>query len=382
VNTNPAHASLFTGLYPVRHGNRLNANRLPSEIETLSTAFTAAGYRTGAFVSGYTMKAAQTAFDRGFAVYDDRFAGYSRRGEKTVDAALAWLADVPGDEPFFLFVHLFDPHGTYAPPPELAQRFRVGDHPPLGEEDVIPRYQRLAVGDAEAYSRDPLDYLSRYDGEIAYADAQIARLLAAVGDQAFVVFTADHGETLLDRYHFFDHGCRLNEEQIRVPLILRLPDASLAGKRVRGLVSLVDVMPTVLSYHGLPVSEDLPGRDLLPHVVSGAVAGKTHVFGEARSSVERVRDRGYALDHKRLVLSVRDERYKLIRYPTAGDPIFELFDLDRDPGERRNLAAKKPRKVERLAARLDEYAGERDAPDPPELDEEAREKLRSLGYID
>jgi choline-sulfatase len=379
VNTNPSHASLLTGLYPRAHGNHFNSVPLDPEFETLTTILAKAGYRTGAFVSGYTMVASQSGFDRGFEIYDDRFTGQERKGAETVDRALAWLKALPADKPYFLFVHLFDPHGKYDPPPGFADRFRTGRYDPIPESAEIPEYQRREIGGK--VSRDPLEYVSRYDGEIRYADDQIRRLLEAAGEKTVVVFAADHGETLADRDYYFSHGARLNEEAVRIPLILRFPEKGLRGKRIGGVAQMVDVLPTLLSYLGRQGPRRLDGRDLLPFIRVGAIPAGGCALSEARAAPMILGGRRVVFPLRVEILSARNDRFKLISYPTQPEPTLEIFDLEKDPGERNNLAGSAVAGAAPLRQALDLYRVSGRPPAPPELDDEAKQKLRSLGYV-
>jgi arylsulfatase A-like enzyme len=379
VNTNPSHASLLTGLYPAAHGNRFNSTPLDPQLETLTTILAKAGYRTAAFVSGYTMIASQSGFNRGFEIYDDGFTGQDRPAGVTVDKAVAWLKSLPSGTPYFLFVHLFDPHGRYDPPAGFAEKFRKGRYDPLPEEAAIPDYQRLEI--AGAVSRDPLEYISRYDGEILYADSQIDRILKQIGDETIVAFTADHGETLVDRDYYFSHGARLNEEAIRVPLILRFPAKGLRGKRMSGIVQLVDVLPTLLAYLGQPPPPRLAGRNLLPFLRAGVIPPGGSALSEARAAPMRLGGVSVSFPLHSTILSARGDRYKLISYPTRPQPTLELFDLEKDPFERQNVVSSDAARASSLYQALDLYRVSGRPPEPPDLDEEAKKKLRSLGYL-
>ena len=380
VNTNPSHASLLTGLFPNAHGNHYNSTPLDPGFETLTTILAKAGYRTGAFVSGYTMVASQSGFNRGFEIYDDQVTGQERKGAETVDRALTWLRSLPPEKPYFLFVHLFDPHGRYDPPPGFAEKFRTGKYDPIPESGEIPDYQRLEVGGV--LSRDPLDYISRYDGEIHYGDAQIGRLLKAVGEKPVVVFAADHGETLVERDYYFSHGARLNEEAVRVPLILRFPEKGLRGKRIGGVAQLVDVLPTLLSVLGRPAPQRLAGRSLLPFIRAGGIPQGGTAISEARAAPMLLGGQRVTFPLRTFILSARNDRYKLISYPTRPKATLELFDLEKDPAERNNIASTDLQRASSLFTALDLYLVSGRPPQPPDLDEEAKKKLRSLGYVD
>lgn len=380
VNTGPAHASLLTGLAPAAHGVRFNGTSLSPEFPTLASLLSAAGYRTAAFVSGYTMMAAQTGFDRGFEVYEDKFTGQERRSDQTVDLAIAWLQSAPAGKPYFLFVHLFDPHGRYDPPEGGAQ-FRKGSYAPIPSAEDIPEYQRLERPGG-GVSLDPLDYISRYDGEIAHADSQIKRLLARAGDKTVVAFTSDHGETLAERDYYFGHGARLSDEAVRVPLILKTGDPKLKGKRVRGAAQLVDVLPTLLPALGQPTPPRLPGRNLLPFARAGAIPPGTTVISEARATPQSAGGRNLAFPPRSLVVAARSESSKLIVYPTTAGAVYDLFDLASDPLEKAGTSAPEKARASKLFTALDLYRNGGRLPDPPEIDEETKKKLRSLGYVD
>jgi choline-sulfatase len=381
VNTGPSHVTIFTGLLPMGHQVRFNGVPLSPEFETLTSLLAKSGYRTGAFVSGYTLLASQCGLNRGFEVYDDAFTTQDRRGAETVDRALAWLKGLPADKPYFLFVHLFDPHGKYEPPPGFADKFRTTiKYEPIASVDLIPDYQRFELPGG-GVSLDPGDYIARYDGEIAYADSQIRRLLEEVGEKPVVIFTSDHGETLVERSPYFSHGARLNEEAIRVPLIIRAPGQAPKGKRISGIARLVDLLPTALALLGQPPPPKLVGRSLLPFARLGAIPPGATVVTEGRAAPMTVGDQRLIFPPRGLIFSARDNRYKLIDYPTSAGSVYELFDLEKDKGEKQGTFGLQTARVSTVYQALDLYLVSGHLPDPPDLDEEAKKKLRSLGYV-
>jgi arylsulfatase A-like enzyme len=235
ATTGPSHATLFTGLSPLRHGVLENGAPLGASLETLAERLAAEGWRTGAFVSSFVVSR-RFAFDQGFAAFDDLFeqetstygeesweghgieGAFDRRADATTERALRWLEANARAGPLFAWVHYFDPHAPYVPPASVAGRFEP------------------AAG-ADALARD----VSRYDEEIAFADAQLARLLHALerlglASNTLVVVTADHGEGLLDHGHM-EHGVHVYEEQVRVPLVVRWP-GRIAPRRIEGPVEL------------------------------------------------------------------------------------------------------------------------------------------------
>jgi len=238
--TLPSHASIFSGLLPPRHGVRDNSGyRLGAGVPHLARDLSAAGYATGGAVSAFVLRG-ETGLGDGFDLYDDDvpldprrgLGGQQRPGADTLDAVLPWLRRAAaGERPFFLFLHLYEPHSPYAPPPPFAGR-----------------------------------YASPYDGEIAAADAVVGRLVGelrrlGVYRRALVILLSDHGEGLGDHGEA-EHGVLLYREALQVPLIVKLPDDRGAGRRVRAAVPLTDVYPTVADLAGLPGGDAAAGRSL------------------------------------------------------------------------------------------------------------------------
>jgi arylsulfatase A-like enzyme/thioredoxin-like negative regulator of GroEL len=342
--TLPAHASLMTGLDPPGHGVRHNSLfRLGAELPTLAEGLREAGYATAAVVGALVLER-RFGLARGFDHYDDRIGGArrsaptgfaERSADRVVDAALAWLADAPSR--FFLWVHFYDPHMTHDPPPGFAAAF--ADSP--------------------------------YDGEIAFVDAELGRLLGAIAqrfgeDGLLLVATADHGESL-GEHGEITHSYTIYEATQRVPLLMRGPGVP-AGAVVDAPVSLVDVAPTVLA---LARAEPLPGargHDLGPLLRGDSAAPRTLYMETVATQ----------LDFRwSPLLAVRAGSHKYIRAPRP-----ELYDLERDPAETRNLAPAEPEHVARLDAELERHLAQASAtPETTDLSPADRARLRSLGYV-
>ncbi len=382
TNTAPAHASMLTGLYPRSHAVERNTDALADEVETLPEILREHGYDTAAFISGRTLRR-RTGLSRGFDVYDDMVeTAWRRNGRGTVDAAVAWLESRTGERPFFLWVHLFDVHYPYQPPQELLRVF-LGERAPakLPHARGLKTQRRLSPEQVEAVE-------AGYDAAILYADHHLGRLLNAIADrqiaETFIALTADHGETLHERDWAFDHGARVTDEQIRVPLVLccRSP-----GSRIAGQVSVVDVMPTFLDVAGLPAPAGISGRSLLAAEPAGA---PRPVFSHARPERERVpelpAELAERLVEKGLIDAVRVPPHKLVAWPTSdGGRALQLFDLESDPGETRDVAAEQPRRVQALGALLEQWRASTrvaQAAAAPALSPEDEEALRALGYIE
>src|SRR5215212_5202740 len=220
--TLPSHATILSGLLPLHHGVRNNgAGSFPSDRPTLATLFSEKGYRTAAFLGAFVLDR-RFGLNRGFDVYDDEIPRdptlgdhleAERRGDAVADRAAAWLSQ-PDSRPFFAWVHLYDAHAPYTPPEPFRTRYAA----------------------------------SAYDGEIAFVDQQIGRLLAALEqsgqrDRTIIVVTGDHGEAL-GEHGELTHGLLLYEGTLRVPLIIEAP-GTLDPHVVTTPVSLADVAPTV-----------------------------------------------------------------------------------------------------------------------------------------
>lgn len=363
--TLPSVATILTGAYPLQHGLRDNGPfQLDDRWNALAECLQEAGYRTGAFVSAAVLSHEHN-LTQGFDIYDDdvsvpyvpyhpwmipmqeRYQGIERRAQVTVDRALAWLQD-QSHRDVFLTVHLFDPHLPYDPPPPFRETY--------------PEF---------------------YDGEIAYVDREIGRLLEEVrkhrrGSDIVTILVADHGEGLMDHDEAL-HGDLLFEETMRVPLILHGPGLS-PRARVTDLVRTVDIVPTVCALTEISVPAWCVGTPL-PGIVwkhDEDAEGRRKSFGGA-AYIETFRPR---LSHNWCELrGLRTERWKLIEGPG-----YELYDLIGDPKETTDVAQEYHAVVDSLILLMDEIAfacvrkGSYFAP-PLELSQKQREKLQSLGYI-
>ncbi len=374
--TLPSHTSLFTGNYPARHGVVLNGRyRVPPEARTLAETLAARGYSTAAFVGSAVLDATY-GLDQGFETYDDEFASDTgavqeqRRASEVSTSAIEWLKTA--QPPFFLWVHYFDPHGPYDPPPPFDGRYYRGKDPRApanrsmdGVNEAF--YQRLeGITDVE-YPR------AQYKAEVSYTDAQIGRLLAVLDatvptDQTLVVMTADHGESLGENDYYFDHGETLHDSSLAVPLLLRAPWLG-GGRKVSGPASLVDLYPTILDLLELPVPTNVQGQSLESYLERGQLPADRTVFFETHLPV---------LDGGAPILGMKKGSWKLVLWPDQA----ALFDLATDPGELVNLAREKEPVIERIGPELLTYLEVRPmAAEPLEPDAQQIAKLRALGYI-
>jgi arylsulfatase A-like enzyme/Tfp pilus assembly protein PilF len=344
--TGPAHAAILTGQYPARLGVRDNASTpIPPGTTTIAGIFKARGYRTGAFVGAFIV-GPEYGFGQGFDTVDARFAQFStgmklqaqRRGGEVTDAALAWLR--AGSQPFFAWVHLYDAHAPYEAPPPFRARFQA----------------------------------SPYDGEVAYVDSCIAKLVAALEqsgqlDRTLVVVVADHGEGLGDHGEA-EHGLFLYDTVLRVPWIMRLPARDAAGAVVKTQVRTIDVAPTIAAVAGLSLPK-VDGESVVPLVRGGAPREPAPSYAETFYPKWHF---GWSE-----LKSMRVGDWKYIDAPTP-----ELYDMRADAGERRNLVDARGPLANGLSTEMSKVQsgfGSAATVDAPQPDPETLARLRSLGYV-
>lgn len=394
--TAPSHASLFTALHPLQHGLRSNGLRLAAGVPTLAERFREAGFTTAGFTSTHAHWQ-PTGLDRGFGVFQPRpreLRQVYRQADATVDAVLTWLPGCGDCRPLFLFVHLFDPHAPLRPPRRHLDVFQ-GESPEARSRlvEFLTGSQGLPLS---FYRDDPgrmLFIVDRYDAEIRFVDEQLRRLHAAVaalpGATLWVV-TADHGEGL-GQHRFMGHG-KAYEEGLHVPLLFHASDGALAPRRVGALVSHVDVAGTLLELAGQSPMARGEGRSLLPWLRGQEAAGRPGVFAQrgAIASGPGVRrlPQEDAGDLSGEQYAWIESRWKYLHHESGAD---ELYDLERDPHETRDLLAEAApnqeppeaaRLREALLRRLAELSSRKaDAGAAPDLDAETREELRALGYL-
>jgi choline-sulfatase len=352
--TLPSHASLFTARYPFAHGVRNNGNfYLSDNVPTLTTALHDRGYRTAAFVSSFILDR-RYGLARGFDEYDDRLDSgkraivnfqVERRGDVTALKANEWLdayareaAGRPVFLPFFLWLHLYDPHEPYRPPHPFRDMF--ADRP--------------------------------YDGEIAFDDSVVAAVMDRLDRLGLLASTViavvgDHGESLGDHGEQ-THSMFVYESALRVPMILWRPGRLPAGTVVKPLVRAIDLAPTLLDLVGAAALPGAEGRSLLP-LINGRDAPPGSAYAETYLPL-------FYMNWSPL-RSLQDERWKYIDAPAP-----ELYDLDRDPHEAENLADRERPRAAALKRALDEVAGSgQGSMTVGRLDREALEKLAALGYV-
>jgi arylsulfatase A-like enzyme len=364
--TAPATASIFTSTYPNQHGivtgmitfatramlgEKLRINRLPEALETIPIFMERAGYATFG-VSANPNVGRGMGFTRGFERFSSiPYTGSAGTAGEVVDALLEWKQDILRAEPFFLYLHLMDPHEPY-------------------------RRHEAWIAPGTLVPHEPMEDLAAYDSEIRYLDEQLRRLFEelGLGRETLVLVTSDHGQEFRE-HGGVGHGFKLYPELTRVPLILHLPGDNAPTGRIGGNVSILDILPTLRRLLGAPPSTQDVGVALLD-------PGKPVSPPERELFAMRTLQRPNAIRRKRSVLRGNLE---LIFSEPRGR--VELYDLASDPGAHTNLAEAHPAKVRTLRATLDAQESAAKAtghasvgsyePTQRELD-----ALRTLGYVE
>ena len=346
------NSSIMTGTYPPYHGVRENVGYILDEsLTTLAGQLSQNGWSTGGFVSAFVLDS-RWGIGSGFDTYFDEFdpeeaskgnlASVQREGTETIAAAVEWIDSNP-KPPFFLWLHLYDPHDPYTPPEPFKSQYR---HP--------------------------------YDAEVAYTDALIGEFREALKERgllesSLLVLTSDHGEGLGQHNEGF-HGFFIYDSSVRVPLIIRAPFGDLAGREVDQAVSHVDLLPTILEATGLPIPAQAQGASLLPAMLElePAQGPERFVYSE---SLYPLLHYGWAP-----LRSIRSRRFKFIDSPRP-----ELYDLSVDPEEENNALLDERRTSRDLKDALEAMVASIEsgaiASQHSDLDETTMLQLQALGYV-
>jgi len=352
--TLPAHSSIFTGRFPPQHGVRDNGGYfLSDKEETLAETLKARGYATAGFIAAYVLDS-KWGIAQGFDTYFDDFdlskykvfsmGAIQRPANEVVDKALPWI-DQHRAQPFFTWLHFYDPHAPYNPPEPFKSRYP--DNP--------------------------------YQGEISFADAQVGRVVQFLRerdlmDRTVIVVMGDHGESLGD--HGEDgHGFFVYESVVHVPMVVRAPYSAMKGRHVTDSVRSIDVMPTVLELLGLPkpAGAAMDGVSVTPLMTGARPDMGLEAYAEAV----------YPLHHFGWsdLRALRQGRYKLVAAPRP-----ELYDLQEDPTEATNLFASRKALGDRMLGRLAELEAHfktsaQAKSEAVEIDPDAKARLAALGYV-
>ena len=396
--TAPSHASIFTGLYPVQHGVLKNGLRLDDRFVTLAELYQQMGYHTAGFISSkgqFDGANFEQGFD-GLFIPDITIVKNEtppmesyRQARQTIDLAIEWLKGMGDDEPFFLWVHLFDPHLPLVPPDDIRAVAMAALQDPQAAAFLTDE-RHIDTGIYDDRPSEMIERIAEYDAEIRNVDAQIQRLHEFVAAQpnrlnTVWVVTADHGEGL-GSHRWYGHGKHVYNEQLRAPIILWSQDMARRGTVIERPVENVDLFPTLIEMvapdASPPKSE---GESLFPLINDqpGRTYAKTYTLSQRRR-FDEVPDEPYDPATVKYepgdTFAIQTDRHKLI-YRTEGDD--QLFDLVEDPYELVNVIDDAP-SIERmlretLNKKLERLYKEA-ATDLQEVDAETLEQLKSLGY--
>lgn len=416
--TLPVHTSLFTGLYPLRHGVTISAQALAQDVPTLAEQLTALGYRTACFSNNAYISSA-SGLSRGFEHVDDLWrvtnprgvslprlsqrikqlesrgpllrplVGLLRRAKRTRTILKAWrsrrdsgatytnerirewLRDTADERPFFIFVNYMETHEPYLPPYPFNRRFLPSRFSPWRVVRSTGRRDEILSQQSRTRDEDLEILEGLYDGTVRYADEKVAELteiLSADGslDSTFLAVTSDHGDAFGEHGHL-GHRLTLYEELLRVPLVVRYPARFPRGTRVSAPLPIGDLHPTILELAGADASADADFRSLLADPIVRPVIAENTGPKSINGLVSR---------------TLREGDLKLL---WRSDARHELYDLAADPGERDNIAAREPNTTRRLRERLEAWVRsmeERSADTgDAAYDDATLERLRGLGYV-
>lgn len=380
TSTLSSHTSILTGLYPRRHGVARNGFMVNEENVTLAEVLGDNGFHTAGVIGSFALDE-MFEIDQGFDVWDQNFdiefdprhADQNQRtGDRVTDAALSIVGQLDGSERLFLFAHYFDVHAPYAPPEPYASEYAVPGKLTSDFADVdrqVGKHQTRILGQTRPVydiglnrplvekvdgSSLPGDEKLRalYDGELAFTDMQIGRLLDGLDELGFledciVIVTGDHGETFWEHGDFWHHGAWVYQTNVHVPFIVHLPDRRGAGTRVEEPVSGVDIFPTVLELLEIPLPEPVNGVSQVA-AIDGAALPERPIYSESTQPTKlilggkngkKIEDM-FAWPNELKAKSVRMGRWKYVLAPYMR--FEELFDLEVDPGERNNLIQNTP----------------------------------------
>lgn len=405
----PSHASMFTGLYPSRHGAHDQHKYLRPEYPTLAEILRSRGYHTLA-VCHNEYVSSTTDLNRGFEEFNPAIGKLSRPLRKMKQKAETGAAILLGrrdsgarsingqvmatlrrlqtaERPFFMFVHYLEPHAPYRPPKKFNRYLPKGVSSREAKQVNQDRVKYLA----ELVSMDERDFeilTALYDGEITYLDTRIAQVLrwlkeSGLTDRTMVIITSDHGENVGD-HQMMGHAYCLYDTLLHVPLIIHYPKGTTTPGRVKHQVQTLDLLPTILSMLGDTSSEtyrSLQGYDLL-----SSTRRDFTIAEQAKPDLTTFYKRFPSADvsrYDRALKMIRTNRYK---YIWASDGNHELYDLQADPDEVRNVVVERPDVAGDLDRRLTEWRNSFEEAIPldevPEFDEAVKDRLRALGYLE
>ena len=380
--TLPSHMSIMTSLYPSFHGVVKKSSRLPESRVTLAQLLRKGGYQTAAFTDGGNVGSV-FGFNRGFDLYEDEWIGIA----KTVPKVKQWLNE-NGSKPFFLFIHCYDIHSPYNPPPPYNALF----HDFIYRGNLVPSTPTLLSttnkkkNELNITDQDIRHFIALYDGGIRYTDQWIGNLLSylrssGLYENSLIIITSDHGEEFME-HGAFSHWQLYYRPNLHVPLIMRIPGYPKEEIRINQLVQSIDLLPTILDIAELPAYNEAQGVSLLP-LASQQKNFFTTLLGKVLNRQVKTETVSFAENHSRTPdWSVMSDGYQMISI----NKFFEvqLFNLTTDPLAQNDIATGNGTLIEKLLLLYSELYSTKPPDTSPvlELDERSRRQLEALGYLD
>ncbi len=391
--TLPSHGSIFTSLFPSRHGAHAEGEGIARDVTTLGDLLGRTHQSAGFSENPHIGEA--KGFARGFDQFEETWREpHARDAAPPTEARVSrFLSERDRDEPFFLFVNLMTPHLPYVPP----ERHRARFGPDLSPE-IVQNFMNVEEGHARMHAMGKLGFKridfsilrSLYRADVAWADERLGTLIEALEteqllDETLVIVVSDHGENI-GHHGMMEHQFCLYESLLRVPLVIRWPEAFEAGEVRNDAVQLVDLLPTILEAVEWP-------RDQWPDIEGTSLLARPAASDGRPSYAELMRPLGQAplfdaidpdFDFAPFLRRLKSIQLGSLKLIVSEHGAVELYDLATDPGERINLAKRQPDDVARLRAQLLDWSGgwepRRGAAAP--LDDKTREALRALGYAE
>ncbi|MBN2246819.1 MAG: sulfatase [Candidatus Aminicenantes bacterium] len=390
--TLPSHVSMLTGLYGAHHQVYHDSESMDPGDVTLAEILRENSYKTTAFTGGGFVSAVY-GFSKGFDSYYEGEGGvfHQDSAERIFSVVSQWI-DRSEDQAFFLFIHTYQPHSPYACPPPYKFMF-LDDDAKLGHVDLI---QHLGGNDClykELPDEERRNIIALYDGEIRYTDELlIAPLItklkeAGLYERTLLILTSDHGEEFFE-HSAWGHGYSVYDEALKVPLLIKFPVSRFKGKKITNVVSLVDIMPTILDWLEVDFSDiKIDGTSLLPMLTDRENTDRKFLAEVAENVLNHHNLEKITSNQNKLKLILNKSSgapdVEFFRFPPPDIPAIEVYDLEADKMEKNNVAENYPDLTRKIIAWIDDFYSQAVKKDVKKMvmDEKLKEQLRALGYI-
>lgn len=397
ARTDPAVASIMTGMYPHNNGVRFLNNQLKNNVTTIQEILKAHGYKT----IGHAIELRNIGIERGFDVFNPiswRISNKLLRGIKKTfywkqkpdpdntltSFGIKWIKKL-ASENFFIYLHYIGIHWPYHTPEPFNSLFDKNYNGKHDFNEVGGKIKRSEIIFNNTLPKREIEHaIAHYDGAISHVDYQIGRLLKTLEelkilDETLIIITADHGESFGEHKIFFDHGNYLYDEELKVPLIISHP--SLPAKKIDKMVQSIDIFPTILDKLQIPNIDKTDGVSLMP-LINNDEDVRKYSFSESGKSYFKENKRRYIDGVKGKWRSIRTNEWKLIYIPHPEKDIFELYNIKKDPSETENLIDSQTEIFDELRKKLLEWMKDEDEEADINIKTKSKKFLKKLGYIE